>query len=119
MNDNKDAFDYGGGWADKAVDSMLTIDAAIHDAVMALPPDERRDREKVNAAVRDGARAKHYRGNCNARAAASRRIGGSVRRSEGDGIDWPSDTKDHARGRASGVFRSMLCIARTTGARTR
>jgi len=26
----------------------------IHDAVMALPPDERRDRDKVNAAVRDG-----------------------------------------------------------------
>ncbi len=33
---------------------MLTIDAAIHDAVMALPPDERRDRAKVNEAVRDG-----------------------------------------------------------------
>jgi len=31
---------------------MLTIDAAIHDAVMALPPDERRDRAKVNEAVR-------------------------------------------------------------------
>jgi hypothetical protein len=28
----------------------------IHDAVMALPPDERRDREKVNEAVRDGLR---------------------------------------------------------------
>jgi hypothetical protein len=33
---------------------MLTIDATIHDAVMALPPDERRDRAKVNEAVRDG-----------------------------------------------------------------
>src|ERR1700682_3318066 len=33
---------------------MLTIDAAIHDAVMALPPDERRDRAKVNEAARDG-----------------------------------------------------------------
>jgi hypothetical protein len=31
---------------------MLTIDAAIQDAVMALPPDERRDRAKVNEAVR-------------------------------------------------------------------
>ena len=30
------------------------FDAAIHDAVMALPPDERRDRDKVNEAVRDG-----------------------------------------------------------------
>src|SRR6266436_4124692 len=29
---------------------------AIHDAVMALPPDERRDRAKVNEAVRDGLR---------------------------------------------------------------
>jgi hypothetical protein len=28
------------------------IDAAIHEAVMALPPDERRDRMKVNQAVR-------------------------------------------------------------------
>ena len=33
---------------------MPMIDAAIHDAVMALPPDERRDRAKVNEAVRDG-----------------------------------------------------------------
>ena len=30
------------------------IDAEIHEAVMALPPDERRDRVKVNEAVRDG-----------------------------------------------------------------
>jgi len=30
------------------------IDAAIHDAVMALPPDERRDRARINEAVRDG-----------------------------------------------------------------
>jgi hypothetical protein len=28
----------------------------IHVVVMALPPDKRRDREKVNAAVRDGFR---------------------------------------------------------------
>jgi hypothetical protein len=33
---------------------MLTIDAAIHEAVMALPPDERRDRAKVNETVREG-----------------------------------------------------------------
>jgi len=32
----------------------LSLDAAIHDAVVALPPDERRDRAKVNEAVRDG-----------------------------------------------------------------
>ena len=35
----------------KPLDSLLT---AIHDAVMALPPDERCDRAKVNEAVRDG-----------------------------------------------------------------
>jgi hypothetical protein len=40
--DNKDAFDLWWEWAEKPVDSTLTIDAAIHDAVMALPPDERR-----------------------------------------------------------------------------
>jgi hypothetical protein len=28
---------------------MPMIDAAIHDAVMALPPDERRDRAKLGA----------------------------------------------------------------------
>jgi hypothetical protein len=41
-------------WAEKPVDSMLTIPVEIHEAVMALPPDERRDRAKVNEAVRDG-----------------------------------------------------------------
>jgi hypothetical protein len=51
---NKDAFDLWWEWADKPVDNKPTIDAAIYDAVMALPRDERRDREKVNAAVRDG-----------------------------------------------------------------
>ena len=51
---NKDAFDLWWEWAEKPVDSMLTIGAAIHDAVMALPPDERHDRAKVSEAVRDG-----------------------------------------------------------------
>ena len=50
---HKDAFDLWWEWAEKPVDSMLTIDAAIHDAVMALSPDERRDRAKVNKAVRE------------------------------------------------------------------
>jgi hypothetical protein len=54
MNDNKDAFDLWWEWADKPVDNKPTIDAAIYDAVMALPPDERRDRAKVNEAVREG-----------------------------------------------------------------
>jgi hypothetical protein len=56
INDNKDAFDPWWEWAEKPLDSPLTIDAEIHEAVMALPPDERRDRAKVNAAVRDGIR---------------------------------------------------------------
>ena len=53
---NKDAFDLWWEWATKPLDSSLTLDAAIHDAVKALPPDERRDRAKVNQAVRDGLR---------------------------------------------------------------
>ncbi|SRR5258708_32520995 len=52
MNDNKDSFDLWCEWAEKPLNSMLMIDSAIHDAVMALPPDERRDRAKVNEAVR-------------------------------------------------------------------
>ncbi len=52
MNDNKDAFDLWWEWAEKPADSMLMIDAAIHEAVMALPPDERHDRAKVNEAAR-------------------------------------------------------------------
>ena len=51
---NKDAFDLWWEWAEKPVDNKPTIDAAIYDAVMALPPDERRDRAKVNEAVREG-----------------------------------------------------------------
>jgi hypothetical protein len=54
---DKDAFDPWWDWAEKPVDSPLTIDAAIHDAVMALPPDERRDRDKVNEAVAEAERA--------------------------------------------------------------
>jgi hypothetical protein len=33
---------------------MLTIPAEIHNAVMAMPPEERHDRAKVNEAVRRG-----------------------------------------------------------------
>ena len=54
MNDNKDAFDLWWEWAEKPLDSPLTIDADIHEAVTALPPDERRDRARVNEAVREG-----------------------------------------------------------------
>jgi hypothetical protein len=34
---NKDAFDLWWEWAEKPLDSPLTIDAEIHEAVMALP----------------------------------------------------------------------------------
>ena len=51
---HKGAFDLWREWVEKPIDSMLTIDAAIRDAIMALPPDERRDRAKVNKAVRQG-----------------------------------------------------------------
>jgi hypothetical protein len=34
--------------------SYLTIPIEIHKAVMALSPEDRRDREKVNEAVRNG-----------------------------------------------------------------
>jgi hypothetical protein len=54
----KDAFDLWWEWAEKPLDSPLTIDADIHDAVMALPPDKRRDRAKVNEAASTAERAK-------------------------------------------------------------
>jgi hypothetical protein len=49
-------------WAEKPVDSFLMINADIHEAVMALPPDDRRDRAKVNEAARDKRRDQPYRG---------------------------------------------------------
>jgi hypothetical protein len=52
--DQKDAFDRWWEWVIKPVDSTLTIPAEIHEAVMALPPEERCDRAKVNEAVREG-----------------------------------------------------------------
>jgi hypothetical protein len=51
------SFDLWWEWAERPVESMPMIDAAIHDAVMALPPDERRDRAKVNEAVHGVPRA--------------------------------------------------------------
>ena len=50
MTNKKDAFDLWWAWAQKPPHSPLTIPAAIHDAVMALPPDERRDPPNVNEA---------------------------------------------------------------------
>jgi len=49
-----DAFDRFWQWADKPLDSHLTIPAELHRAVMELAPEDRRDRDKVNeAAARD------------------------------------------------------------------
>ncbi len=47
----KDAFDRWWEWAEKPLDSLLMIPADIHEAVMALAPEDRRDRAKVNEAV--------------------------------------------------------------------
>lgn len=48
-----DAFDRWWAWAEKPRDSYLTIPFWLHEAVMKLSEGERRDREKVNAAVRE------------------------------------------------------------------
>jgi hypothetical protein len=48
-----DAFDRWWRWAQKP----LTIPAGIHHAVTCLPPQDRRDRIKVNEAVRKTAEA--------------------------------------------------------------
>jgi hypothetical protein len=85
MSDNKDAFDLWWEWADKPVDNKPTIDAAVYDAVMALPPDERRDRAKVNAAVRDGLRLGPLR--------PAGRECGLVWRSEGEGVVPVGETR--------------------------
>ena len=48
----KDAFDLWWEWANKMPESMLMIDGDIHYAVTELSPEDRRDRDKVNEAVR-------------------------------------------------------------------
>jgi hypothetical protein len=48
----KDAFDLWWERAQKPHESMLMIDADIHNPIMELSPEDRRDREKVNEAVR-------------------------------------------------------------------
>ena len=47
-----DDFDRFWQWANKPLDSGLTIPGDIHHAVTSLPPEARRDRAKVNEAVR-------------------------------------------------------------------
>ena len=46
-----DAYDRFWQWAEKSPKSLLTIPAELHNAVMTLPPEDRRDRAKVNAAA--------------------------------------------------------------------
>jgi hypothetical protein len=48
----KDAFDLWWEWAQKPHQSFLMIDADIHNPIMDLSPEDRRNREKVNGAVR-------------------------------------------------------------------
>ena len=50
----KDAFDLWWEWAEKPLDCPLTIDGDIHYPVMELSPEDRRDCNKVNEAVRNG-----------------------------------------------------------------
>jgi hypothetical protein len=49
---SQDAFDRWWEWALKPADSTLTIPAQVHEAVMQLPTEQRRDRAAVNEAVR-------------------------------------------------------------------
>ena len=46
-----DAYDRFWQWAEKPRESLLTIPAELHHAVMTLSPEDRRDRVKVNAAA--------------------------------------------------------------------
>ncbi|WP_029581917.1 hypothetical protein [Bradyrhizobium sp. URHD0069] len=49
----KDSFDLWHEWANKDPETdYRTIDSDIHEAVMALTPEERKDRAIVNEAVR-------------------------------------------------------------------
>jgi hypothetical protein len=48
-----DAFDRFWQWANKPLDSPLTIPAELHYVVMRLSKEDRGDRRKVNEAVRD------------------------------------------------------------------
>jgi hypothetical protein len=49
-----DAFDRWWQWAEKPLSSPLTIPAEIHEPIMQLAPEDRRDRVKVNEAVAAG-----------------------------------------------------------------
>jgi hypothetical protein len=57
---NKDAFDLWWEWATKPHESMLSIDGDIHYPIMELSPEDRRDRKKVNEAVRRYPESRKY-----------------------------------------------------------
>ena len=46
-----DAFERFWQWANKPLESQLTIPAELHRAVMELSPEDRRDRDAVNQAA--------------------------------------------------------------------
>ena len=48
---DKEPFDLWWEWAQKPHESFLMLDADIHNAIMELSPEDRRDREQVNEAV--------------------------------------------------------------------
>jgi hypothetical protein len=48
----KDAFDRWWERVEKPPESALTIPAHFHDAIMRLPPEQRRERAAVNEVVR-------------------------------------------------------------------
>lgn len=50
----KDAFDRWWAWANKPLNSQRKIPAEIHDAVLMLTVEERKDRAIVNETVRTG-----------------------------------------------------------------
>lgn len=47
-----DAFDRFWEWANKPLDSELTIPADLHHVVTSMPEQDRLDREKVNEAAK-------------------------------------------------------------------
>ena len=46
-----DAYDSFWQWAEKPLESPLTLPVELHQAVMELAPEDRRDRGKVNEAA--------------------------------------------------------------------
>jgi hypothetical protein len=49
---SKDAFDRWWEWVEMPTDSPLSIPSHLHEAIMRLAPEQRRDRPTVNEAVR-------------------------------------------------------------------